>query len=143
MKENQKIEPPKDFVEMGIPWHRVGCVDVDGVIIEFGNPHRKIGHPIEGAFEGLRKLMDAGWYIEIYSGRSRTPEGIQGIKDLFEKWDPELLQEYGSQIHFPAVKPTAKWYLDDRGWKFTNWAELTPEFFEGYRAWWQHPNSDH
>ena len=121
-------------------WSNTICLDFDGVIAEYGN--EKQGHPVFGAITGMDNLIKAGWWIDVYSGRSVTPEGIESLRDWFrENALPLKTACDNGTISFPDHKPTAKIYVDDRGWHFTGWSSLTPEACEAFRAWWQHPDS--
>ena len=121
-------------------WANTVCLDFDGVIAKFGT--EDAGEPVEGVFDGLLALVDAGWWIEIYSGRCATDEGRKDI----EKW---LLghgawffcQLKDKKIVVAKDKPTAKIYVDDRGMVFKSWQDITPDTLERFRAWWQHPAS--
>ena len=121
-------------------WHNTVCLDFDGVIGVF--PHTEPESPVEGAIEGIQRLLDAGWYIEIYSGGSKHPKRYDEMRRLLNFWGNGIVDDNPIQISFPKGKPTAKIYVDDRGMKFENWETLTPEALEAFRAWWQHPSSD-
>ena len=121
-------------------WHNTICLDYDGVICEFANPRE--GQPVEGAEKGIKKLINAGWYVEVYSGRSATAGGIRGMMDWFDKHMPSLyIEKKIGLLSFASNKPVAKIYVDDRGWHFTDWKELTPDNCQNFRTWWQHPDS--
>ncbi len=122
---------------MAKEWHNTLCSDL---IAEFGN-ERAI-RPVEGVAEGIQRLIDAGWYIDIYSGRSKTLDGRDFMRGYFKAYLPSLEEHFVSdRIALPEHKPTAKIYVDDRGFKFNGWHELTPQTCDDYRAWWQHPAS--
>ena len=122
-------------------WHNTIAIDFDGVISQFGTESE--GIPVEGAFDGMTDLMDAGWYIEIHSGKCNTPDGIAHMMSWFRQNAPgNILRAISSKrINVPEGKPTAKIYLDDRGFTFRSWKEITPEAMESFRTWWQHPAS--
>ena len=138
-------------------WYNTVCLDFDGVIAKFGTVDA--GEVVPGAIAGLYRLLDAGWYVEIYSGRSATSQGIQVMKDWMEEADNQYrvddldyselqlndLGEYYRQgrLMFAENKPVAKIYVDDRGLKFEGWDTLTPEVLEAFRAWWQHSAATH
>ena len=121
-------------------WHNTVCLDFDGVISQFGGDSIA---PVEGMVEGVKGLIGAGWYIDIYSGRSRTLSGITYMREWFHAYAPALEEYFGHEgkIQFPRSKPIAKVYIDDRGLKFESWADITPEVLENFRTWWQHPAS--
>ena len=121
-------------------WSNTVCIDFDGVISEFGND--RAGQLVEGVLDGLTRLIEAGWYIEVFSGRSATIAGRRFMWEYFKVRLPELTSHIVSnRINFPSDKPIAKAYIDDRGITFTGWADITPELLESFRAWWQHPAS--
>ena len=121
-------------------WHNTCCLDFDGVISKFGVPDAD--EPVEGALSGIELLISSGWFIEIYSGRSRDPSGIESLRSWVESNFPSLSYavESGSII-FAEQKPNAKVYIDDRAIKFEGWDKITPDVLESYRAYWQHPES--
>lgn len=121
-------------------WSNTICLDFDGVICEFGNERE--GQPVEGLTMGLHRLIKAGWHIEVYSGRSKTAGGIRDMQEWFSTHVPSVALDCKvGRISFASCKPTAKIYVDDRGFHFTGWDSLTPEVCESFRAWWQHPDS--
>ena len=121
-------------------WHNTICTDWDGVweIYPHSDPYNP--QPVPDVHDGIQRLLDAGWFVEIYSGGSKHPERLAQMKrnllDWFGQafWDAYV--ETG-QINFATGKPTAKIYLDDRGMTFHGWNRVTPEVLEGFRAWWQ------
>ena len=121
-------------------WHNTCCLDFDGVISKFGV--EDAGEPVEGALSGIELLISSGWFIEIYSGRSRDPSGIESLRSWVATNFPSLSDaiESGSII-FAEQKPNAKVYIDDRAIKFEGWDKITPDVLESYRACWQHPDS--
>ena len=121
-------------------WHNTMCVDFDGVVAEFGNERE--GQLVEGVVDGLARLIVAGWYIDVFSGRSATIPGRRYLLEYF-KVRLSALERYieSGQITFPDNKPVAKIYLDDRGMTFRDWDSITPEICAGFRTWWQHPDS--
>ena len=122
-------------------WSNTLCLDFDGVICEFETERQ--GMPIEGAIDGMLNLIDAGWYIEIFSGRCATVNGRQGIQGWIKTHLPSQLYKHfiSGYLIIAEHKPVAKLYIDDRGWHFANWSELTPQACKQFRAWWQHPAS--
>ena len=135
-------------------WHNTVCLDFDGVIGTFPWDDKNPQVPVEGAMEGLYRLIHAGWYIEIYSGGSKYPDRLAEMQMLINTWSREylieteqgelgILDEYPDAINFPIGKPTAKVYVDDRGMGFIHWTYITPDRLNDFRAWWQHPDSPH
>ena len=125
-------------------WHNTICLDVDGVICELANSREC--QPVEGAIDGILRLINAGWYIEIYSDRCATVDGRLWICRWIERHSfgtdlYSMFVYHQDKIIVVKTKPTAKIYVDDRGWHFNGWDELTPEACEAFRAWWQPPDS--
>lgn len=93
------------------------CIDFDGVIHDFKNPveGRRMGAPIAGTLEALQELQAVGYQIIVWSVRG----DLAGIEYLTE-W----LNFYN--IPFDEItnkKPNADYYVDDKGIRFTSWAE--------------------
>ena len=121
-------------------WSNTCCLDFDGVISQFGVKDE--GKPVEGVLEGIEHLIASGWHIEIYSGRSRSPSGIQSLRDWLEASLPSLtMYLWTGVIKLAEHKPTAKMYIDDRAIQFLGWSEITPSNLYKFRAIWQHPAS--
>lgn len=125
-------------------WHNTLVCDWDGVVEVF--PHVDPPAYIEGVKEAFQAFMDAGWFIDIYSGGSDDPRRLDTMKTNMHRWfGTEFWITYveADRISFPVGrKPGGKIYLDDRGLKFEGWDSFTPEDAEKFRAWWQHPASD-
>lgn len=124
-------------------WHNTVCLDFDGVISEFGNERE--GQLVEGAIEGMLALIDAGWFIEIFSGRCGTVDGRLDMSRRLEGFFVgtrlyDMFVHFDDRIVVAKVKPVAKVYVDDRGLRFTGWKDITPELLSSFRAWWQHPD---
>jgi sulfur carrier protein ThiS len=93
---------------------RTVALDFDGVL----HPCRRgwTGHaaeedPVPGALRFVRRLLDLGWTVIVYSARAKHSEGRAGIR----KW----LAKHGfPPLHVSVGKPTACAYLDDRAVRF-------------------------
>lgn len=105
------------------------CFDIDGVLCELRKPeqdYRDVA-PKPGAQEKLRALRAAGHYIILFTARhSRTCGGNlgqilarQGLTTL--QWLKEHNFEF-DEIYFG--KPHADIYIDDNGFRFTDWEAL-------------------
>ena len=90
---------------------RVLSVDFDGTIAEWAEFPR-IGMPIPGAVDALRKLTDEGWKVIVFSHRATLPGGREQIA----AW----LREAGVNVGAVIPKVYARWYLDDRAIPFNN-----------------------
>lgn len=93
------------------------AIDFDGVIHDHKNPieGRRMGPPIIGAKEALKKYMVRGDTVIIF-----TVWGDEKGQKTIREW----LHFY--HIPFSSVtniKPRADVYLDDKAVRFTNWAE--------------------
>lgn len=99
----------------------VGAIDIDGVLAEtqewpFDPDHYRIAEMVAGAEDALRCLKNRGHEIVLHTGRH---------------WDKrhattEWLKRNGLWQHVDGIvfgKPVADYYLDDRGVRFTSWAQ--------------------
>ena len=92
------------------------ALDFDRVIHDTDHPKegRKMGPPLLGAKEALVDLFRQGHQIIVHS--CNRPKVIQ-----------DWMQYYEIPYHYvwnQVGKPVADWYVDDRGVKFTSWADL-------------------
>lgn len=98
------------------PQETVG-VDLDNTLLD------QFEDPIAGAKEALEKLRDQGFKIAIYTARFfHTPKKEwQSLQSYIEA----LLKKAQIPFDFVSiVKPSCKFYIDDRGIKFTNWDDV-------------------
>ena len=91
------------------------AIDFDGVIHDHKNPieGKRMGAPIQGAKEAL-EYLGQHFMLVIFTVRGNSPQHI-------EDW----LNYY--QIPFNEVtniKPNAKYYIDDKGIRFTEWTSV-------------------
>lgn len=93
------------------------AIDFDGVIHDYKNPikGRRMGLPIEGALEGLKKFKNRGDTIIIHSCKAGDPS-------MIEKWMTYYNIPYYDSI--TNIKPIADVYLDDKAIRFENWKNL-------------------
>lgn len=94
------------------------AIDFDGVIHDYKNPveGRRMGPPIDGAKDALKKYMVRGDEVVIFSTWA-TEKGQKTIR--------EWLHYY--HIPFSSVtniKPNADVYIDDKAIRFINWDEI-------------------
>ena len=105
-------------------------IDLDGVIcpIKTSNQTYDELQPVVGAKEKIHNLRKSGHYIIIQSARHmRTCNSNLGLVlkkvgkttlDWLEKYDIEY-----DEIYFG--KPNANIYIDDRGFRFHSWEDIT------------------
>jgi len=88
---------------------------MDGVICENTKPYRK-AKPIPGAIEQLKEWHEKGFKIIIHTSR------FQCDRKLTESWLKRHDVKYSKLI---MGKPRADIYIDDKGWRFRSWKELS------------------
>jgi hypothetical protein len=93
------------------------AVDFDNTLVDQDE------NPIEGGKEALQALKNKGFQIAIYTARFSMipPEEWQRMMDYIRG----LLTKH--QIPYDEIsitKPACKFYIDDRGVKFTNWNDV-------------------
>jgi capsule biosynthesis phosphatase len=108
------------------------CVDIDGTICENkaeGQDYYDV-KPVPGAVDTLQSLKDRGYYIIIHTARGmRTYSNTEGkiiathskkLTDWLQKWEVPF-----DELLF--AKPHVDYFIDDKGYRFENWAD-TLEF---------------
>lgn len=100
------------------------AIDFDGVIYCYGlagGDGESVDGPMPGALEGLQALYARGYDIVIHTCRTDHAE----VRAILDGW-------YGGAAPFPYrvtnVKPAALAYIDDRGVRFTGWADVLAAF---------------
>lgn len=88
-------------------------VDFDGVLHDPNNrkPGRKMGEPVEGAIDSMKRLSYSGHDLIIHTVRGGEPKHV-------EDWLKHFEIPYHSVTN---IKPNADLYLDDRGYRFVSW----------------------
>lgn len=124
------------------------CVDFDGVIHSYTSGWKGVAvvadPPVPGALKWLWKATE--WFdVQVYSSRSKEPEGISAMVDWFLTWaGKELGGEHPMAVesgpHYPitfaAQKPAAFLTIDDRAICFQgDWSELDPADLLGFQPW--------
>jgi capsule biosynthesis phosphatase len=108
------------------------CIDIDGVLCELRPPDKQYAdlEPLPGAVEKMTSLKRAGHYLILCTARHMaTCNSNVGLvvarqgKTLLD-WLAEHKIPY-DEIWFG--KPHADVYLDDNGFRFTNWNEIAPD----------------
>ncbi len=104
---------------------KILCIDFDGVIHSYKSGWKGIDiipdPPVKGAIEWICEMvMESNYCINIYSSRSKTPEGIVAMKRwMFDNisatdWDYDGITQIIEQIDYPTQKPPAYLTIDDR-----------------------------
>ena len=97
------------------------AVDFDGVVHRYSRGWRDgsiYDRPMPGARGALAALHNE-FKIVIFTRRAAS-QGKNGIK----RW---LKQHHIPYDRITSVKPLARWYVDDRAIRFTNWNETIRE----------------
>lgn len=108
------------------------CIDVDGTICITKAEHESYADvvPIPGAIETIKKLKEAGHYIIIATARGmKTYESnlgkiVANQSTILVNWLDKHDIPY-DEIWFG--KPLADYYIDDKGFKFTDWKNVSDE----------------
>jgi hypothetical protein len=118
-------------------------VDFDGVIHKYSRGWQD-GSIYDDVTDGFFEwLLDAQKYftVVIYSSRSKTPLGINAMRDyLAEKiteWESKSNNLVDlDKVLFAAEKPAAFLNIDDRCVTFKgNWKELDPQTLRQFKPW--------
>jgi len=109
------------------------AIDFDGVIYKNSKGYYDgtlYDEPIEGALEAIKSFSDKGYTIVIFTGKvklDRPSPNEKPMIQLVEEW----LEKYKVKQYIKEVtseKPMALIYIDDKGYRFTDWAS-TLDFF--------------
>ena len=76
--------------------------------------------------------MDKGWDVNIYSSRSKEPEGLQAMRKWFI--DNDFPINRLDQLKFPTQKPAASMTVDDRAFCFQG-DFPSPGWLERFKPW--------
>lgn len=104
---------------------RTICIDIDGTICRYESwsGHDHFGEVIPGAKDAIQRLHDDGWYIIIFSTRSRR-ESIKRFLENEAIWFDSINENPHQPDNAVGGKPIADVYLDDRAVTFRgNWAQ--------------------
>jgi 5'(3')-deoxyribonucleotidase len=98
------------------------CLDFDGVIHNpyDRTPGYRMGQPVPGALDALRELSKTH-SIVIHTSRCQSDADFDHVYD----W----LRYFGFYQYVDAIsltKPLADVYVDDKGYRFTNWVSDLP-----------------
>lgn len=111
------------------------AIDFDGVIHNMDKGFHDgtcYGDPFPGALEALKSLSEK-YNIIIYTAKAKGDRplvnrktGTQLVEEWIEKYDVLQYVDYVT-----AEKPRAILYIDDNGYRHTNWVD-TLKFMENY-----------
>lgn len=93
------------------------AIDFDGVVHDHKNPveGRRMGGPIEGAQKAIKILkLQRNFKIVIFCVWAGSEQGRQTIAE----WMKFYSIPYDEITN---IKPQAKIYIDDKGYRFENW----------------------
>jgi hypothetical protein len=93
------------------------AIDFDGVIHDFKHPieGKRMGPPIEGTKESLKKLRSKGHKLTVFTiwGDIKGKKIISDYMKFYELPFDEITN----------IKPQADYYIDDKAIHFTDWSE--------------------
>ena len=102
-------------------------VDFDGVIHRYSEGWKDgsiYDHPVDGALESIGRLRAAGFEVVIFTTRASTAIGALQVYTWLEQHGlPDV-----DNILVTDSKLGAIAYIDDRGIRFTNWADMEKYF---------------
>lgn len=117
------------------------CVDFDGVIHSYEHGWKSggiYGTVVPGFWEWAEKAKDY-FRVVVYSSRSETQDGIDGMKAWMTREHPE--RQLPNYIEFAHKKPPAFLTIDDRAIPFNgSWAVLDPAGLREFKPWMNRPN---
>ena len=126
----------KDFLDMvkDTEKNQLG-VDFDGVIHKNSKGFYDgtiYDEPVDGAINGIKYLNEKlGYDLVIYTCKANPDrplvDGKTGIELIWEWLDKYNLSQYINDIVYG--KPNAKFYIDDKGIRFTDWNQTMDEVY--------------
>lgn len=112
--------------------HKTIAVDFDGVLHTFDSfgDGSISGEPIKDGKDVLRKLVDQGYRIVIFTTR------LNPVWEDVEQQMKEIIDWLGKNgfevnVHYHEItnnKPEAVAYIDDRAIRFTHWVDMKRYF---------------
>lgn len=95
---------------------RTICLDFDGVLHIGAGRWEGVGvvsgRPHPDALAWVLAALD-DYHVVVFSGRSAVPEGIAAMRAWLAGHSFPV-----DRMDFPATKPLASLFIDDRGWRF-------------------------
>jgi hypothetical protein len=122
---NQEVPPGMENQKNNV------AVDFDGVIHNFDKGWHDgtcYGDPLEGSLEAIKKLSE-DYEVIIYTAKVKPDrplvDGKNGMELVTEWLTKHGFIKYIKEI--TSEKPRAKFYIDDKAVKFTNWSDTMKE----------------
>lgn len=112
------------------------CLDFDGVIHDYQEGWKNggiYGHVTIGFWEWAERAAQM-FRLVVYSSRSKTQDGIDGMKAWMRREHPhQVLPDY---FEFANEKPPAFITIDDRAIQFQgDWGALDPNILRSFEPW--------
>jgi capsule biosynthesis phosphatase len=108
------------------------CIDIDGVLCELRKPDQTYAglQPVRGAVEKMKSLKQAGHYLILCTARHMAT--CNSNVGLVVARQGKILLDWLAKNEIPYDeiwfgKPHADVYLDDNGFRFTNWNEISAD----------------
>lgn len=104
---------------------RVLAIDFDGPIHRFSKGYEDgsiYDEAVEGVFDALMKLIDAGYTVVIHTARKPFESIQEWLKEKAADY-PEIQNLEITDEKVPAIA-----YIDDRAIRFTNWQDMLNYF---------------
>lgn len=122
------------------------CIDFDGVVHSYTSGWTALDvapdPPVPGAFDAIRRFLDDGWQVAIFSSRSASPFGLAAMRNWLTLWATAEDLETGCGmswtqfVTFPQHKPPATISIDDRGLTFDgDWSQFVPASLRNFVPW--------
>lgn len=110
------------------------AVDFDGVIHRYSKGWQDgsiYDSPVEGSEKQLKKLVDKGYKVVIFTTRVNPEMGdnVEVEREKMRKWLSS--NGFKENVHYheiTALKPKASFYIDDRAIRFTDWEDISKYF---------------
>ena len=131
--------------------HKHIALDYDGTIVDdVSYPY--VGTPLTGAIETINAMLDAGYYINVWTCRGGIHNDVEYMQEdaIREQLDTLIDHPLGKHIkineHFKfftdkyligSPKISADVYIDNNGYgmREVNWGEIYEDFIGGKAPW--------
>ena len=108
------------------------CIDIDGVLCELRRPDQTYAEvrPLPGAVEKMKSLKQAGHYLILCTARHMAT--CNSNTGLVVARQGKTLLDWLAENEIPHDeiwfgKPHADVYVDDNGFRFTSWNEISAD----------------